>query len=105
MAGALEGQAALITGGASGIGAACAIRFAHEGADVLLADLLPHRAADTVAAVEAEGRRAVVVECDTSTEAANDAAAQACVDEFGRLDIVVAAAGISNAEYVSGESS
>ena len=103
MAGALEGQAALITGGASGIGAACAIRFAQEGADVLLADLLPERAADTVAAVEALGRRAVVVECDTSTEAANDAAAQVCVDEFGRLDVVVAAAGISNAEYVSGE--
>ena len=65
MVGALEGQAALITGGASGIGAACAIRFAEEGADVLLADLLPDRAADTVAAVEALGRRAVVVQCDT----------------------------------------
>ena len=103
MAGALEGKAALLTGGASGIGAACAVRFAEEGADVLLADLLPHRASDTAASVEALGRRAVVVECDTSTEAANDAAAQACVDEFGRLDVVVAAAGISTAEYVSGE--
>ncbi len=103
MAGALEGKAALITGGASGIGAACAIRFAEEGADVLLADLLPDRAAETVAAVEALGRRAVVIACDTSTEAANDEAAQACVDAFGRLDVVVAAAGISNAEYVSGQ--
>ena len=103
MADALAGQAALITGGASGIGAACAIRFAQEGADVLLADLLPERAAETVAAVEALGRRAVVVACDTSSEAANEAAAQACVDAFGRLDVVVAAAGISNAEYVSGQ--
>ncbi len=103
MAGVLDGKAALITGGASGIGAACALRFAQEGADVLLADLLPHRAAETVAAVEALGRRAVVAECDTSTEADNDRAAQACVDEFGRLDIVVAAAGISFADYVSGE--
>ena len=104
MAGALEGKAALITGGASGIGAACAVRFAQEGADVLLADLLPDRAVDTVAAVEALGRRAVVVQCDTSSEADNDAAAQACVDEFGRLDVVLAAAGISFADYVSGES-
>ncbi len=104
-AGALADQAALITGGASGIGAACAARFAQEGADVLLADLLPQRASETVAAVEAAGRRAVVVECDTSSEAANDEAAQHCVDEFGRLDVVVAAAGISNAEYVSGEAS
>ena len=101
--GKLVGKVALITGGASGIGAACAVRFAEEGADVLLADLLPDRAADAVAAVEALGRRAVVVECDTSSEAANEAAAQRCVDEFGRLDIVVAAAGVSNAEYVSGE--
>jgi NAD(P)-dependent dehydrogenase (short-subunit alcohol dehydrogenase family) len=103
MAGVLEGQATLITGGASGIGAACAIRFAQEGADVLLADLLPDRAADTVAAVEALGRRAVVVACDTSIEADSDAAAQRCVDEFGRLDVVVAAAGVSTADYVSGE--
>ena len=105
MAEALDGRAALITGGASGIGAACAVRFAQAGADVLLADLLPQRAADTVAEIEAAGRRAVVVECDTATEAANDAAARRCVDEFGRLDVVVAAAGVSNAEYVSGESS
>lgn len=103
MAEQLAGKAALITGGASGIGAACAVRFASEGADVLLADLLPDRAADTVAAVEALGRRAVVVACDTSTEADNDAAAQRCVDEFGRLDVVVAAAGVSTADYVSGE--
>ena len=101
--GALAGRAAVITGGASGIGAACAIRFAEEGADVLLADLLPDRSADTVAAVEALGRRAVVLGCDTSSEADNEALADRAVAEFGRLDVVVAAAGVSNAEYVSGE--
>ena len=103
MSGQLEGKAALITGGASGIGAACAVRFAQEGADLLLADLLPDRAAETVAAVEALGRRAVVAECDASREADNEAIAQRCVDEFGRLDVCVAAAGISHAAYVSGE--
>jgi len=103
MSGQLEGKAALITGGASGIGAACAVRFAREGADLLLADLLPDRAAETVAAVEALGRRAVVAECDASREADNESIAQLCVDEFGRLDVCVAAAGISHAAYVSGE--
>ena len=103
MADQLQGKAALITGGASGIGAACAVRFAQEGADVLLADLLPDRAAETVAAVEALGRRAVAVACDTSSEEQNEAIAQRCVDEFGRLDVAVAAAGVSHADYVSGE--
>ena len=103
MSGQLDGKAAVITGGASGIGAACAVRFAQEGADVLLADLLPERAAEAVAAVEALGRRAVAVQCDTTSEEQNEAVAQRCADEFGRLDVVVAAAGVSHADYVSGE--
>lgn len=103
MTGRLEGKVAVITGGASGIGAACARRFAAEGADIVIADLDPSRATDTVAAVEAAGRRAIVVRTDTASEADNLALADAAVDHFGRIDCVLAAAGISSADYVSGQ--
>jgi NAD(P)-dependent dehydrogenase (short-subunit alcohol dehydrogenase family) len=103
MAGRLEGKIAVITGGASGIGRACAIRFAQEGADIAVADLNGERAAETAAAVKGLGRRAISLACDTSTEAANEALADAAIAEFGRIDVLVAAAGISHALYVSGE--
>jgi NAD(P)-dependent dehydrogenase (short-subunit alcohol dehydrogenase family) len=102
MAGRLEGKVALVTGGASGIGRACAVRFAEEGADVCIGDLNPDRGKETLALVEELGRRAIVVETNTADEQSCEALAQACVDEFGRLDVVLAAAGISHAGYVSG---
>lgn len=103
MAGRLEGKVVVITGGASGIGAACARRFAEEGADIVIADLDPSRATDTVAAVEAAGRQALTVATDTASEADNLAMADAAVARFGRIDGVVAAAGIASADYVSGQ--
>jgi len=102
MAGRLDSKVALITGGASGIGRACAEVFAREGADVVVADLDEERAAETVAAVKALGRKAIFVRTDTSREADCEAMAEACVTEFGRIDVLVAAAGISHALYVSG---
>ncbi len=101
--GALEGKVAVVTGGASGIGRACAERFAAEGADVVVADLNPERGAETVAAVEALGRRAIFVRTDTSQEADNEALAQAAIDEFGQIDVLLAAAGVASGTYVSGE--
>jgi NAD(P)-dependent dehydrogenase (short-subunit alcohol dehydrogenase family) len=103
MAGRLEGKVALITGGASGIGRATALRFAQEGADVVAADLNPDRAAETVAAVKALGRKSIAVKVDTSSNADNEAMAERAFAEFGRVDVLVAAAGISHALYVSGE--
>jgi NAD(P)-dependent dehydrogenase (short-subunit alcohol dehydrogenase family) len=105
MAGRLEGKTAVITGGASGIGRATALRFAQEGAHVVVADLNPDRAAETVAAVKGLGRRSIAVRADTSQEADNEALADAAFSEFGSVDVLVAAAGISHALYVSGESS
>ncbi len=99
----LEDRVAVITGGASGIGRACAERFAAEGADIVVADLNPERGAETVAAVEGAGRRATFVRTDTSKEADNEALAAAAVEAFGKIDVLVAAAGISHADYVSGE--
>lgn len=105
MADALADRVAVVTGGASGIGRACAVRLAAEGADVVVADLHADRGAETVAAIELAGRRGLFVRTDTSQEADNEALAEAAVAEFGGIDILVAAAGISHAAYVSGEAS
>ncbi|WP_214402566.1 SDR family NAD(P)-dependent oxidoreductase [Pseudonocardia lacus] len=95
MAGALQDRVAVITGGASGIGRATAVRFAEEGADVVIGDLAPGD--ETVALVEKAGRRAHYVRTDTTSEADCDALVAAAVAEFGRVDVGVASAGISSA--------
>ncbi len=102
MSGRLNGKVALITGGASGIGRACAELFAQEGADILISDLHDEKGAAVAAAVEAFGQRAVYRHADTTSEADNETVAAATVSELGRLDICVAAAGVSHAAYDSG---
>jgi NAD(P)-dependent dehydrogenase (short-subunit alcohol dehydrogenase family) len=99
----LGDQVAVITGGANGLGRATAIRFAEEGADVVVADLLAGPASETLAAVEATGRRAIFVELDAASREANEAMADAAIETFGRLDIVVTAAGVSHGSYLSGD--
>ncbi len=101
--GRMDGEVAVITGGASGIGRACGLRFAAEGASIVVADLNPDRAASVVEEITAMGRPAVAVAVDTSSQEQNDAMAQAAVDAFGRIDACVAAAGISHSGYVSRE--
>lgn len=96
--GLLDGKIALITGGASGIGHATAIRFAQEGADLIIADLQDGQ--ETVAAVEALGRRAIYVRVDTTNPQETEAMVQAGVDAFGKIDIGVASAGVSTASSV-----
>jgi 3-oxoacyl-[acyl-carrier protein] reductase len=93
----LEGRAAVITGAASGIGAATARVFAEAGADVALAWFPgdPHDVGPVRAAVEAAGRRAVVVEVDVRDPRQVDALVERCATEFGRVDIAVANAGIA----------
>ncbi|MDZ7729567.1 MAG: SDR family NAD(P)-dependent oxidoreductase [Dehalococcoidia bacterium] len=102
MTGRLQDRVALITGGASGIGQACARAFSAEGADVVIADLDESRASETIAAVEANGRQAAFVQTDTSREADCEAMVQAAVERFGKVDVLLAAAGISHALYESG---
>ena len=57
----LDGKVAVVTGGGNGIGRACCLRFADEGMDVLVADILEDHGAKTVAEIEATGRRGVFV--------------------------------------------
>ena len=88
--GKLDGMAAIITGGDSGIGRAVAVLFAREGCDIALCHLDEDRdAEDTRAAVEAEGRKAIVLKGDVSDPAFSEEAVKATLDAFGRLDVVV----------------
>ena len=89
--GRLEGQAAVITGGDSGIGRAVAVAFAREGADVLISYLEEEEtdARETARAVESAGRRCVRVAGDIRDESHCLRIVGRAVEEFGRLDILV----------------
>ena len=93
--GLLTGKVAAITGGGRGIGAAVARRYAEQGATVLVADIDGDAAEETAAAIAAEtGARVAGYRLDVTDEAALDSTTTAWVEEFGRLDCVVANAGI-----------
>ena len=88
--GKLQGKAAIITGGDSGIGRAVALAFAREGADVLISYLDEHSdAEETVRIVETEGRRCVPLPGDISDEAHCQQIVERAMQEFGRIDILV----------------
>jgi NAD(P)-dependent dehydrogenase (short-subunit alcohol dehydrogenase family) len=96
----LEGKVALVTGGNRGIGAACVRLFAQEGARVVFC---ARRAAlgDAVAdEVRASGGDVAFVACDVTDEDAVEALVAGTVERYGRLDIVVNAAGIAPASPV-----
>ncbi len=89
MAARLEGKVAIITGGGSGIGGATAVRFAEEGAAVLVADLDPDRSANIIGEIESAGGRAAYARLDVRQESdAVDMVAKA-IAEFEHLDIIV----------------
>ena len=93
----LDGRVALITGAASGIGAATARVFASAGASVALAWYPPdgHDVSLVQKAITGSGGRCLVAEVDVRRTADVDAAVDRAVAEFGRIDIVVANAGIA----------
>jgi NAD(P)-dependent dehydrogenase (short-subunit alcohol dehydrogenase family) len=92
-----ERRVALVTGGARGIGRACALRLAEAGRDIVIADLLD-TGAEVAREVEALGRWALFVKTDVTDEAAVHAAVARTLAERWRLDILVCCAGILGLE-------
>ena len=90
----LKDQTALITGAGSGIGRVIALRYAREGARVVAADLNLTSAEATAGAIRAAGGEALAVAGDVSVRAAVDAMLAEALRAYGRVHILVAAAGI-----------
>ena len=98
--GRVAGKVIVITGGASGIGLACAKRLAVEGASLVLADLFVDQGEAAVEAIQGiSSAKVQFVKTDVTSEEEQIALGQATIEGFGRVDGVVAAAGISNANY------
>jgi SDR family mycofactocin-dependent oxidoreductase len=107
MPGKVEGKVAFITGAARGQGRSHAIRLAEEGADIIAIDICrqidtvpipmstPEDLDKTVDQVKARGRRIVAVQCDVRDQNALTAAVDEGMSQFGRLDIVLANAGLA----------
>ena len=94
MSGRFEGAVAFVTGASSGIGRAAALAFAREGAAVAVGDVAVDGARETAGAIEAAGGRALAVRCDVSRAEDVEAAIDAAVQRFGRLNLDFNNAGI-----------
>jgi NAD(P)-dependent dehydrogenase (short-subunit alcohol dehydrogenase family) len=95
-----QGQVAVLTGGAGGMGEAACLRLAKEGADLVIGDVGSRRGPAIAEQVRHMGRRAIFLEADVSKYVDNEKLAKTAVDEFGRLDILVALAGVTSAHFV-----
>lgn len=93
-----DGRVALITGAASGIGKATALRIASEGGAVMIADVQDERGAEIVSEIEETGGRAAFVHLDVTSEAGWDEAVATTVSKLGGLDVLVNNAGIGDTE-------
>jgi NAD(P)-dependent dehydrogenase (short-subunit alcohol dehydrogenase family) len=91
----LDGRVALVSGGSRGLGLGMALALAHAGADVALAARTKHELEEAAEKVRAIGRQALVLPTDVSDLSAVRAMVNGASDHFGRLDILVNAAGIN----------
>lgn len=94
----LRGKVALVTGGASGIGRAISMRFAQEGASVFVVDIDAEGARDTADAITRSGGRALSAATDVSLEPEVEAAVEAALGAFSRIDVLCNVAGVGSTE-------
>ena len=90
----LENKVAVVTGAAQGIGFACAERFAREGAKVILSDIDTTKGEEAAERLQAAGGEALFVSCDVGDKGQVDALIESAVFAYGRLDCLIANAGI-----------
>lgn len=94
----LDDKIAVVTGAASGNGRGIALRFAQDGADIVIADVDAKGMEETARMVREHGRRAMTRQCDVSSKDAIDQLIAAAVAELGHVDIAVANAGVVEKE-------
>jgi sorbitol-6-phosphate 2-dehydrogenase len=97
----LQDRVALVTGGAQGLGQAICLRLAREGCHVAVADINEEKACQTAEAVKELGRKSMAVKVDVTSEAQVSGMVDRVAAELGRLDILVANAGILIAEDIT----
>ena len=91
----LSGKSAVITGASTGIGRACALRFAREGARLLLADLRDREGEALREEIEGFGGTAAYLRTDVASRADNERAVDECVQRYGAIDILLCNAGVT----------
>ncbi|MHA1579722.1 MAG: SDR family NAD(P)-dependent oxidoreductase [Candidatus Freyarchaeota archaeon] len=96
----LGGRVALITGAGSGVGRAISVRYAKEGADILVNDINLEGANETAKMIRELGRKALVIWADVGNSAEVEAMVEKAYNEWGRIDILVNNAGISRLPYL-----
>ena len=101
--GLLNDKVAVITGGISGLGRASALRYAAEGARVIVADINAERGANAAAEMSAGGASIEFIQVDVTSKESQQALFDDVVSRYGQVDTVLAAAGVSSSGYISGE--
>ncbi|WP_347549958.1 glucose 1-dehydrogenase [Pseudalkalibacillus hwajinpoensis] len=94
----LTDKVAIVTGGGGGIGRATSLRFASEGANVVVSDIHEESGKETVKQIHEQGGDAIFVRTDTSLEGEMKALVEECQKQYGGLDILFNNAGVSNEE-------
>lgn len=95
----LAGKIAIVTGGSRGIGLGIATRLAEDGADIIIGDVLDM--ADAKAKIETQGVKCFTLPCDVTREGDIQALVDKAVAIYGKLDIMVANAGIANIKLLT----
>ncbi|MGW4336509.1 3-oxoacyl-ACP reductase FabG [Rhodococcus koreensis] len=97
----LDKQVVIVTGGGQGIGLAIAEALTDHGARVLVADIDGDKAREAIAPLVAAGADIAAHQCDVTSEAEQTGLVQACLDRFGRVDVLVNNAGVTRDGYIS----